>query len=54
MDTIRRDQGDLIARGRAIAEAFDWSRIGRRILDVFERAARPPAQLTDLRAKAAA
>lgn len=54
METIRRDQGDRIARGRAIAEAFDWSRIGRRILDVFERAARPPAQLTELGAKAAA
>jgi len=54
IDTIQRDQSDRIARGRAIAEAFDWTRIGSRILDVFERAVRPPAQLTEQRSKAAA
>jgi phosphatidylinositol alpha-mannosyltransferase len=54
VETIQRDQGDRIARGRAIAEAFDWARIGNRILDVFQTAARPPAQLTSWRSPSAA
>lgn len=41
IDTLQRDQGDRIARGRAIAEAFDWDKIGGRILDVFQRVAAP-------------
>jgi glycosyltransferase involved in cell wall biosynthesis len=53
LDTIRRDQGDRIARGRAIADAFDWSRIGGRILDVFQQAAGSPASPARLRSKAA-
>jgi phosphatidylinositol alpha-mannosyltransferase len=38
-DTLQRDQRERIARGRAIADAFDWTRVGGRILDVFNRAA---------------
>jgi len=53
LDTVRRDQGDRIARGRAIADAFDWSRIGGRILDVFQQAAGSPARAAGLRSKAA-
>ena len=41
LDTMRRDQSARIARGRAIAEAFDWEKVGGRILEVFERVARP-------------
>lgn len=54
IETVQRDQGDRIARGRAIAEAFDWSRIGSRILDVFQRVAGPATQLAGGRSKAAA
>ena len=54
VDTIQRDQGDRIARGRAIAETFDWGRVGSRILEVFERAVGSPAQLPRTRSKAAA
>lgn len=36
IDTLQSEQGSRIARGRAIAEAFDWSKVGSRILDVFE------------------
>jgi phosphatidyl-myo-inositol alpha-mannosyltransferase len=54
METLRNDQGDRIAAGRAIADAFDWAKIGSRILDVFQRVARPPAQLAGMRPKAAA
>jgi phosphatidylinositol alpha-mannosyltransferase len=43
MDTVRADQRERIARGRAIAEAFDWERIGSRILDLFQSVARPAA-----------
>jgi glycosyltransferase involved in cell wall biosynthesis len=38
IDTLQRDQADRIARGRAIAEAYDWERVGGRILEVFHRA----------------
>jgi phosphatidylinositol alpha-mannosyltransferase len=54
MATLRNDQGDRIAAGRAIADAFDWAKIGSRILDVFQRVARPPAELAGMRPKAAA
>jgi phosphatidylinositol alpha-mannosyltransferase len=33
------DQSERVARGRAIAELYDWSRIGPQLLGVFERAA---------------
>jgi phosphatidylinositol alpha-mannosyltransferase len=36
-DTLRVDQSDRIARGRAIAQAYDWGRVAGRILDVFHR-----------------
>jgi phosphatidylinositol alpha-mannosyltransferase len=54
IETVQRDQGERIARGRAIADAFDWERIGSRILDVFQRAAGSPARLPGWRSKAAA
>ena len=38
IDTLHADQGDRIARGRAIARAYDWERIGAEILDVFRYA----------------
>ena len=50
----QRNQSDRIARGRAIADAFDWTRIGSRILDVFQRAAGAPPQVVGQRSKAAA
>jgi glycosyltransferase involved in cell wall biosynthesis len=54
IETMQRDQSDRIARGRAIAEAFDWTRIGSRILDVFKRAVHAPALLPAARSRAAA
>jgi glycosyltransferase involved in cell wall biosynthesis len=53
-ETLARPQDERIARGRAIAETFDWTRIGGRILDVFHRVAGSPAQLTGWRRQAAA
>jgi glycosyltransferase involved in cell wall biosynthesis len=38
LDTLRQDQGERIARGRAIAEEYDWTRVGGRILDVYRQA----------------
>ena len=29
IDTLQQDQGERIARGRVIADAFDWERVGR-------------------------
>ena len=54
IETFQRNQSDRIARGRAIADAFDWTRIGSRILDVFQRAAGAPPQIASQRSKAAA
>jgi len=46
VDTLQTDQSARIARGRSIAESFDWSKVGGRILDVFERVAgRQPSDL---------
>ena len=53
-ETVERDQTDRIARGRVIADAFDWTKIGGRILDVFQQVAGAPAQLPGTRSKAAA
>jgi phosphatidyl-myo-inositol alpha-mannosyltransferase len=36
-ETLQRDQSERIARGRAIADSYDWDKVGGRILDVFER-----------------
>lgn len=54
LDTLQRDQHERIARGRAIAEAFDWERIGGRILEVFQRVAGTPAHGLSARSKAVA
>jgi phosphatidyl-myo-inositol alpha-mannosyltransferase len=54
MDTLQFDQNARIARGRAIAESFDWSRVGSRILDVFERVVGERADLVRARPEAAA
>jgi phosphatidylinositol alpha-mannosyltransferase len=40
-ETLQRDQRERIARGHVIAEAYDWDKVGGRILDVFQRVARP-------------
>jgi phosphatidylinositol alpha-mannosyltransferase len=40
------DHADRIARGRAIAERYDWSRIGPQLLNVFEQAASKPSVAT--------
>jgi len=53
-DTLQRDQRERVARGRAIADAFDWTRIGGRILDVLQTAAGHPARLTGSAEKAVA
>ncbi len=54
IEVLGQDQGDRIARGRAIAETYDWNRIGARILDVFQRVAGDPTQAAGFRPKAAA
>ena len=54
LDTLAHEQGERIARGRALAETFDWSRVGSRILDVYQRVARPSAQAPGCRGQAAA
>jgi phosphatidylinositol alpha-mannosyltransferase len=54
IQTLQHDQSDRIARGRIIADAFDWDRIGGRILDIFHRVARPLDQEPGLRPKVAA
>ena len=54
VDTIQRDQGERIACGRAIADAFDWTRIGGRILDLFQQVAGPLAERPGVSSKAAA
>ena len=53
-DTLQKDQRDRIARGHAIAESFDWTGIGSKILDVFQSVVKPPAQLRGIRPKVAA
>jgi phosphatidylinositol alpha-mannosyltransferase len=54
IDTLQHDQGERIARGHVIADAFDWERVGGRILDVFQRVVGTPADRAGLRPKAAA
>jgi phosphatidyl-myo-inositol alpha-mannosyltransferase len=54
-DTLRRDQRERIARGHVIADAFDWEKVGGRILDVFHRVTETSgAQRPRLRSSAAA
>ena len=55
VETLQRDQGERISRGHAIADAFDWTKIGTRILDVFRSVASPPAErISGVRSKVAA
>jgi glycosyltransferase involved in cell wall biosynthesis len=54
MDTLQQDQSERIARGRIIAEAFDWERVGGRILDVFRGVVEPSAERAAASPKAAA
>jgi len=54
IDTLRREQDERIARGRAIAETFDWTKVGSKILDVFQGVAGRHAAVGSLRPKAAA
>ena len=54
LDTLQRDQSERIARGRAIADAFDWTRIGGRILDVFHRVAGTAGAIVRARVQQAA
>jgi phosphatidyl-myo-inositol alpha-mannosyltransferase len=54
INTASQDQSDRIARGRTIADTFDWAKIGSRILDVFQRVAVAPAQQSGWHPKAAA
>jgi phosphatidyl-myo-inositol alpha-mannosyltransferase len=54
IETLEREQGPRIARGRAIAESFDWSKVGSRILDVFERVVGPRSDFVRARREAAA
>jgi phosphatidylinositol alpha-mannosyltransferase len=53
-DTLRRDQRERIARGRVIADAFDWEKVGGRILDVFHAVVGTPAERRPARSHAAA
>jgi phosphatidylinositol alpha-mannosyltransferase len=54
VDALKREQGERIARGRAIAETFDWPKIGGRILEVFQRVTGEPARLAGSYPKVAA
>ncbi|HEX7506717.1 MAG TPA: glycosyltransferase family 4 protein [Polyangia bacterium] len=55
VETLQRQETtDRIARGRALAETFDWARVGHGILDVFEGVVQPRAQLLGVRPDAAA
>jgi len=44
LDTVRRDQGDRIARGARHRRRLRLVRIGGRVLDVFQQAAGSPAR----------
>jgi len=54
VETLQRDQGERISRGRAIADAFDWTRVGTRILDVFRSVAGQAERISGVRSKVAA
>jgi glycosyltransferase involved in cell wall biosynthesis len=53
-ETVQRNQGERIARGRVIADAFDWKRVGGRILDVFHRAVGSPGHGAGARSRSKA
>jgi glycosyltransferase involved in cell wall biosynthesis len=54
VETLDSEQGARIARGKAIAESFDWSKVGNRVLDVLERVVGPRADLVRAHPEAAA
>jgi len=54
IETLQQDQSDRIARGRTIADAFDWERVGDRILDVYRRVAGAPADRANVLPRVAA
>ena len=54
IETLDRDQSARIACGRAVAESFDWTKVGGRILDVFERVVGPRPDAMRARPEAAA
>jgi len=54
LETLQREPSARIARGKAIAESFDWTKVGGKILDVFERVVVPRADLVRARPEAAA
>ena len=54
VETLRQQGTDRIARGRVLAETFDWATVGHRILDIFEGVVQPRAQLLGVRPDAAA
>jgi glycosyltransferase involved in cell wall biosynthesis len=54
LETLQRESSALIERGKAIAESFDWTKVGGRILDVFESVVAPRADLLRARPEAAA
>lgn len=41
LETLRGDQTERITRGRSIADGYDWSRVGARILDVYRGVVEP-------------
>ncbi len=53
-ETLAHDQGERIARGRALADTYDWSSVGDRILEVYRRVAGPSVQVPGCRKQAAA
>ena len=54
VNTVSTDQSERIARGRVIADAYDWTRVGGRILDVFHRVVEPVRRQAVERSEAAA
>jgi glycosyltransferase involved in cell wall biosynthesis len=54
IETLQQDQEARIVRGKAIAETYDWTKVGPRILEVFMRVVHSPGLLTETRSKAAA
>lgn len=54
LDTLACEQTSRVERGRAIAETFDWNKVGRKVLDVLEQAAGPRREVTGARPEAAA
>ncbi len=54
VDTLQRDQRERIARGRIIADSYDWTRVGGRILDVFHRVTGRAAGSSNARERAVA